>query len=96
VIEKMIKNPGDTVSRYFYFKDENGNAFDPASIACKIIDATGATQGTPTLAKVATGQYSMDWNLPSNAISGLWKIEVTATSGTYTETETFTFLVQAL
>jgi uncharacterized protein YfaS (alpha-2-macroglobulin family) len=95
VIERMIKNPGDTVSRYFYFKDENGTAFDPASITCKIVDPAGVTQGTPTLTKVATGQYSMDWNLPSDAVSGMWKIEVTATSGTYTETESFGFLVQA-
>jgi uncharacterized protein YfaS (alpha-2-macroglobulin family) len=90
----MIKNPGDTVSRYFYFKDPSGNAFDPANITCKIVDPNGTTQGTPTLTKVTTGQYSMDWNLPTNAVLGIWKIEVTATSGSYSETETFTFLVQ--
>ena len=92
----MTKNPGDTLSRYFYFKDPTGALFDPTSITCAIIDPSGTTQGTPTLVKVVTGQWSLDWNIPSSATVGIWKLEITAISGTYHETEEFTFRVVAL
>ena len=92
----MTKNPGDTVSRYFYFKDPTGTLFDPTTITCTIIDPTGTTQGTPTLVEVVTGQYTLDWNIPSDGPVGIWKIRVTATSGTYQETEEFPFRVAAL
>jgi uncharacterized protein YfaS (alpha-2-macroglobulin family) len=89
-------NPGDTISRYFYFKDQNGNQFDPDTTTCTIVDPSGAVAATPTLARVTTGQYSLDWNIPSTALPGIWKIEVGATSGNYAEKQTFTFLVQPL
>jgi len=93
----MNKNPGDTISRYFYFKNENDTPLSPDTITCMIIDPNGVTIATPSLvATGTTGKYTLDWNIPSNAQSGIWKIEVSATSGAYTEKETFTFVVQPL
>lgn len=88
--------PGDTVSRYFFFKDQNGNLFDPATLTAAIVDPNGTIQGTPSLVKVVLGQWSLDWNIPNTAIIGIWKIEITATSGPYQETQEFTFRVTSL
>jgi len=93
----MNKNPGDTISRYFYFKDENDVPFTPDSTTCTIIDPSGAIATTPSLVSTGTiGKYSLDWNIPLNAQSGIWKIEVGAVSGAYSQKETFTFVVQPL
>jgi len=91
----MRKNPGDTVSYYFYFKDKDGALFDPTSNECKVVNPAGSETAV-TLNKVSVGKYSFDYTLPSDAAEGLWKIKVKGTKNSYVQTELFYFVVEAL
>lgn len=91
----MKKNPGDTVSKYFYFKDKDGTLFDPYSTECKVINPSGAETAV-ILSKAAVGKYEFNYTLPSDAALGEWKIKVKGTKNSYVQTEVFLFLVEAL
>lgn len=70
---------GQTVSKYFYFKDKDADALTPNVLTCKVYDPTGTLDASPTLAEVVTGQYEMNYPLAADAAEGMWKIVVTGT-----------------
>lgn len=90
--------PEQTVSKYFYFRDADGTLFDPDTFSCTIYDPTGTSAATPTLSKVSTGKYQMDYNLPEDADPGDWTIKVTGeiTASSSKGIELFKFRVEEL
>lgn len=98
--EEILK--GDTLGRVFSFAVDDGTgvevATDPDTIAIKIYDSAGTLKQTlakSDLTKMATGQFKMNYNVPSDAASGMWKILVQAniTVGNLQNTERFSFSV---
>lgn len=88
----MKKNPGDTVSKYFYFKDKDETLFDPDATECKVVNPSG-TETAVVLSKAAVGKYEFNYTLSDSAEIGTWKIKVKGTKNSYAETETFEFEV---
>ena len=86
--------PEQTISKYIYFKDKDDAAVDPDSNTCEIFDSLGVSQATPTLAKIAVGQYEMNYNIPSSPARGDWTIHIEAVIGTYTGIQKFLFEVE--
>lgn len=74
-----VNYQGETISKYFYFKDKDDAALDPDEFTCTIYNPLGISVANPTLLKVADGQYEMDYNLAEDAPEGQWKIVVTGT-----------------
>jgi hypothetical protein len=73
---------------------------DPDAIVMKIYDSGGVLKSTlakSDLTKMATGQFRMNYNVPSPAAVGLWTILVQAniTVGGVQNTERFSFSVIA-
>lgn len=85
---------GDTISRYFYFKDKDGAAMDPDSTSCKIYDPANTEMATVTLTKVETGKYQMDYSIPADATYGVWKIIVQGIKGSWKRTYVSLFTVK--
>lgn len=88
--------PEQTISKYIYFKDKDDAAVDPDSNTCEIFDSAGVSQANPTLAKIVTGQYEMNYNLPADPVRGDWTIEITADIGTYKGIQRFYVEVELL
>ncbi len=93
------KNPkklhaGDTVSRYYYFKDKSGAAFNPDTTTVIVTNPSGTViSPTPTLSLVLTGKYELNYTLATDAPTGTWKISIKGVKGTYSNTEYFAFYV---
>jgi len=95
---------GDTLGRVFSFATDDGTGVlvpaDPDTIAVKIYDSEGVLKSTlakSDLTKMETGKFRMNYNVPSDAAVGLWKIIVQAniTVGGVQNTERFSFSVIA-
>ncbi len=85
---------GDTVSRYYYFKDKSGAAVNPDTTTVTITNPNGTPIApSPTLSAVITGKYELNYNLASNAPTGAWRIAIKGVKGTYSNTEYFAFYV---
>jgi uncharacterized protein YfaS (alpha-2-macroglobulin family) len=85
--------PEETVSKYIYFKDRNGEFFDPDAIEVKVYDSKGNFKTTVTIEKIDIGKYELNYTIPSDAISGNWYFIIKATKGMFTEIEKFPFTV---
>jgi uncharacterized protein YfaS (alpha-2-macroglobulin family) len=89
--------PGDTVSRYYYFKDKTGVFIDPTTTTCELYNPSGIKiTPDPTLSKVELGKYEFNYTLASDAPVGIWHIVITGTKDTYTNKEKFAFEVVAV
>jgi len=88
----VVINPGDTVSRYFYFRNKNGVLIDPDSIECTVKSPSGESV-LVTLVKVEVGKYEFNYTLPENAAPGVWSIWVKAQLGVFVQKEPFSFVV---
>ena len=86
--------PGETISKYIYFKDKDNNPLDPDNITVEIYDSTGKLQGTTTLTKVEVGKYELNYNIPVNATEGTWYILVSASKGSFANKEKVYFDVE--
>lgn len=86
--------PGDTVSRYFYFKNKSEELIDPDSNTCEVYNPSG-TKITPdvTLVRVSVGKFEFNYTLASDAPSGVWHIIVKGVVGAYANKEKFAFRV---
>jgi uncharacterized protein YfaS (alpha-2-macroglobulin family) len=89
----------DTLGKVFTFKNESGTLFDPTTISIAIKKPDGTTAATKTMAdltKTGTGTYKLLYNIPADAVYGMWKLVTTATYtvGALQNTEEFTFLVE--
>jgi len=89
-------SPGDTVSRYYYFRDKNNQLFDPDTATSKVYDPEKTQVATPTLTKVSVGKYEFNYTLPGDATKGYWTVVVTAAKGGTQNTEKYTFPVLAV
>ena len=89
----MSYYPKETMSKTITFKDKDNALLDPDTTTVTILDATGESQGTPTLSQVSTGLYALDWNIPTNAAIGNWIVIIQADKGTYVSIHTDTFTV---
>ena len=85
---------GDTVSRYYYFRDKAQALFDPDSTTCEIFGPDGVSVETVVLTQVSQGKYEMNYNIPDDAVYGVWKIVVTGVKGAYQNAELFEFEVR--
>ena len=91
---------GDTVGKILYFYSESNVLIDPTTISIAVVDPVGTTKATQTqvdLTHTAVGTYKFKYNVPTDAIIGLWQLQVTATltTGTLQNTEIFTFNVKS-
>jgi len=93
----MKLNPGDTVSYYFYFKDKNGALIDPdpSTLTFDVQDPSG-NETSVTVTKIQTGTYEFNYNLPTDAALGIWKVLVHAEIGSFISSESVPFKVEAL
>lgn len=92
------KYAGDTVSKRFYFYDEDDALIDPDDITGILYTPAGAATLYFTLtdfAKETTGTYTLTFNVPAVAAVGEWRLIIvpTRTTGTIQETEAFVFEV---
>jgi uncharacterized protein YfaS (alpha-2-macroglobulin family) len=85
--------PGETVSKYVYFKNREGALFDPDSVEVKVYDSKGSLRATVTLVRWDVGKYELDYTIPSDATSGNWYFLIKAVKGTFVEIEKFPFTV---
>ena len=88
--------PEQTISKTIYFKDKDDAAVDPDSNTCEIFDSAGVSQATPTLMPIETGEYEMNYNIPSDPARGDWLVLITGTIGTFKGIKRFYFEVELL
>lgn len=96
--EKKL-HPGDTLNEMLYFKDEDGEYFDPTTVAVTIKDPSDATVQTYAigdLSKEDTGQYILSYDLSASAATGTWSYTVKAVYGGTTRSATFLFSVNPM
>lgn len=83
---------GQTVTLPYLFSDSNNNPQDPASVSAYIVDPdNNQTPLTPT--KIAVGEYTVSYQIPTNPNAGVYTIVFAAISGTYSQTMSYSFLV---
>ena len=85
--------PGDTVSRYYYFRDKDSVLFDPDTATSQVLNPSKVQVATPSLVKVSVGKYEFNYTLAGDASRGWWTILVTGTKGSSQNTEKFVFAV---
>ena len=84
---------GETIKIKATIKDEDGTLTDPTTITVTIEDPNGTKQvDGATMTKESTGVYCYYYTLADDAVTGLWTIEVEASSG-YPSIEQDTFRV---
>ena len=88
--------PGDTVSRYYYFRDSANTPIDPDTCTSDVYDPADVKVVSPTLSKVIVGKYEFNYTLPVDADAGIWHVVVKAAKGTYNRVRSFGFQVVAL
>ena len=73
---------GETVRIKASVTDTDGTLTDPSSIKITIHDADGTAKITDQdMTKDATGKYYYDYTIPGDGQAGLWRVQVTASSG---------------
>ena len=76
---------GETVSKEYDFRDKFNALIDPDTTAVKIYDPQGTKiTPDPTLNKIETGKYELNYTFASDAVIGEYQVFVTATKGTNT------------
>jgi len=89
--------PGDTVSRYYYFRDKDNVPVDPDTFSSDVYDPDDVKiSPSPTLTKIAVGQYEFDYTLAADANAGIWHVVITGAKGLYNRVRSFGFQVVAL
>ncbi|MEM2107836.1 MAG: MG2 domain-containing protein [Candidatus Bathyarchaeia archaeon] len=86
---------GETVSREYVFRDRSGVLLDPDSISVKVVNAVGQVVATPELTRTGEGVYELHFNVPEDAVAGVWEIYVTASKGAFTRKHRDSFEVLA-
>jgi uncharacterized protein YfaS (alpha-2-macroglobulin family) len=88
--------PGDTVSRYYYFRDKTNTPIDPDTFSSEVYDPADVKVASPTLINVAIGQYEFNYTLADDADAGIWHVVIKGAKGTYNRVRSFGFQVVAL
>lgn len=85
---------GESVHQIAEVRDVNGTLVDPDTIIISITDLTGANKvDEVAMDKEDTGEYSHDYLVPTDALVGLWTVEIKAIKGfTAIEQDHFTVL----
>ena len=89
---------GDTLSKTFTITDNADSEFDPTTLTVKVYDKNDVlivTKQIADLVRTALGVYNFTTKLPSDAVDGIWVIQVSAslTAGDLANTEEFKFKV---
>lgn len=87
---------GETVSRQLTFRDKDGVLLDPDAITVTIYNPSGVSTATPTATKSATGIWTFDYTLASDAPLGTWVTTIATAKGSYVKKYVETFTVSAL
>jgi len=74
---------------------DTGALVDPTSITAGFTKADGSTVTAAAMSKDSTGTYHLDYAIPSDAVQGVWRPFVTATTGTRVKIDESEFLVTA-
>lgn len=88
--------PGDRVTPWAIFIDENGVVYDPDTVELTLISPTGKEYGpyTPTKPK---DRYEYDFDIPNDSSSvGDWTSIFKGMTGTGSKSEKYVFTVNKL
>lgn len=70
---------GETVRQKVEVTDTDRVCVDPDTIVISIFDTTGVKKvDSQTMTHDSTGKYSFDYLIPTDAILGLWTVEIKA------------------
>lgn len=85
---------GETVHQIAEVRNVDGTLIDPDTIVISITDLTGANKiDEEAMDKKGTGEYYHDYLVPTDALVGLWTVEIKAIKGfTAIEQDHFTVL----
>ena len=72
---------------------ETGALTDPNSITCGYIQPDGTAVAAAAMTKDSTGIYHFNYAIAADAIQGVWRPKVTATTGTLVKIDEGEFLV---
>jgi uncharacterized protein YfaS (alpha-2-macroglobulin family) len=73
--------------------ETEGDLLDPTSNTVIFYDPDGVAQGTPTAGSVGQGTYNADFIIPSDALTGQWKVSWKCLFGSYPAREILYFEV---
>lgn len=86
---------GETFTRTFSLSDASQVASIPDSIKYNLTNPVGTViTANSTPSNLSKGNYKIVWLIPAVAPVGEWKLITTAIKDVYTQTETYTFMVE--
>lgn len=71
----MRWTPGSTATMTASFQKATGEPVDPSGVMAAVRDANGTVLASGTPTKVVVGDYAFTFNIPVDAVLGLWRIE---------------------
>lgn len=94
-IPKAVFKRGSTFGRTFRLANSYGTTINPSSISFKLVnpqETTVISGMAPT--RVSTGTFNATYIIPIGAPVGTWTLILTAINSIYSQTETYTFIVE--